>query len=160
MSQTAWPSALPSTGRGWPRWSEEGQPVLVPASMAGLPESRAWVWVGPLLLARGPSLGSLLLRSPGWLKPQLAPLSRLNPCDVIGPEQLAPTVLLATIVFLRVMVPEKECSMPPPTMLAPLLAIVPLVIVTVPSVMRTPPPMLLAVLSLMVTLVAGTVPWL
>ena len=28
-----------------------------PASIAGLPASRAWVWVGPPLLASGPSWG-------------------------------------------------------------------------------------------------------
>lgn len=63
MSQTAVPSPLPSWGREMPRWSLAGQPVLSPASMAGLPESRAWVRVGPPLAWRGPRRGSVLVRS-------------------------------------------------------------------------------------------------
>src|SRR5438874_8710110 len=45
-----WLSKAPmSTGptRPNPRWSVAEAPVLVPASMAGLPGSRAIVWVGP-----------------------------------------------------------------------------------------------------------------
>src|SRR4051794_24066185 len=37
MSQTAWPSLLPSRGRGCWRWSSLGQPLLMPPSIAGLP---------------------------------------------------------------------------------------------------------------------------
>ena len=53
MSHAAVPSPLPSTTRGLPRWSvRRGSPLASgqsgpPASMAGLPGTRAWVWVGP-----------------------------------------------------------------------------------------------------------------
>jgi hypothetical protein len=43
-------STVPLTMRGEPRWSVEmpaGMRALLPASMAGLPGSRARVWVGP-----------------------------------------------------------------------------------------------------------------
>src|SRR6185369_11094364 len=44
--------AAPS-GRGMPRWSVGWQsPSSGLASMAGLPGTRLWVWVGPPLLAR------------------------------------------------------------------------------------------------------------
>jgi hypothetical protein len=49
MSQAAVPSLLPSTTRGLPRWSvARGSPVASrqtapPASMAGLPRTKAWV---------------------------------------------------------------------------------------------------------------------
>src|SRR5205807_796440 len=43
--------------RGYPRWSVGGATVPSPASIAGLPASRARVGVGPPLLARTPSLG-------------------------------------------------------------------------------------------------------
>ena len=61
MSTTAMPLPLPSFLRGKPkpRWSVGGTPALSPASMAGLPASRAWVLVGPPLLASGPSFGSI-----------------------------------------------------------------------------------------------------
>src|SRR5262245_35209109 len=53
MSHLATRSPLPSTGRPKPRWSVfgGGQPEAM-ASMAGLPLTRAWVLVGPPLLAR------------------------------------------------------------------------------------------------------------
>src|SRR5215208_2743545 len=44
-------------GRATPRWSVVA-PKESPLSMAGLPASKAWVFVGPPLSARGPSLGS------------------------------------------------------------------------------------------------------
>src|SRR3972149_5707597 len=90
-------------GRATPRWSVAGggQSEL-PASMAGLPARRAWVWVGPPLFARGPSMGSVLLRWPVPEKPQVLALSRLWPLDVTVPLQLAPGgPLPATMVFLR-----------------------------------------------------------
>ena len=43
-------STVPLTMRGSPRWSvvtPAGMRALLPASMAGLPGSRAMVWVGP-----------------------------------------------------------------------------------------------------------------
>src|SRR3979411_1162681 len=52
-------------GRLTPRWSVamSGPQLATPEgtrSMAGDPASRAIVWVGPPLLARGPSFGSVL----------------------------------------------------------------------------------------------------
>ena len=56
--------ALP-WGREMPRWSVVTPGTATPASMAGLPGSRAWVKVGPPLSASGPSSGSVLTRSVG-----------------------------------------------------------------------------------------------
>src|SRR5688572_8849210 len=63
ISQIAVPFPSPSTGRATPRWSRlftggAAHTLLSPASIAGLPGSRAWVWVGPPLFARGASSGS------------------------------------------------------------------------------------------------------
>src|SRR5262245_14046292 len=82
MSQMAVGSAPPSTGRWNPRWSVAGHPTLVPASMAGLPGSSAWVSVGPPLFWSGPSSGLVAFRSPGPAKAQVASLLRLWPRDV------------------------------------------------------------------------------
>src|SRR3954464_6444234 len=69
ISHTATPLPSPSMGRGKPapRWSIVSgaprlftQPAGSPASMAGLPGSRARVCVGPPLFARGPRLGATL----------------------------------------------------------------------------------------------------
>ncbi|MFN8524592.1 MAG: hypothetical protein U0821_15955 [Chloroflexota bacterium] len=89
-SQVAVVSPLPSMGRVVPRWSVlMVVPPLVPllvqepwtASMAVLPERRAWVWVGPPLLASGPRLRvATLLASPVWVKAvQVPSLLRLLP---------------------------------------------------------------------------------
>ena len=57
----------------------EGQMLALSgtASMAGLPCCKAMVCVGPPLLARGPSLGSVFCTLPVPLKPQLLSLDRL-----------------------------------------------------------------------------------
>ena len=65
ISQMAEPLLSPSTGRGKPRWSVVGQPVLVPRSMAGLPVRGRKVAVGPPFSARAPSRGFELFWSPG-----------------------------------------------------------------------------------------------
>src|SRR4051812_12587490 len=62
--------------------------------MAGLPTRRAWVLVGPPLSANGPKLGAALLRSPGAMKPQVAPLSRLCPSG-LGDQTFGQRGLLA-----------------------------------------------------------------
>src|SRR6266498_437169 len=103
-------------GRGTARWSAVGQPVLSPWSIAGLPGSKAWVGVGPPLSRSGPSSGFILKRSPAAPKPQVAPLTRLWPCEVIGPAQfrgLPP----ATIVFLSASVPLMLPAPPAPAVL-------------------------------------------
>src|SRR3954453_16694046 len=91
-----------------PRGSAAGGGQLPGATalMTGLPTNSACVWVGPPLLASGPSCGSVLIRSPSaGLRPQALLLSRLEPPDVSTPparmRQLGPPIGLATIVFLR-----------------------------------------------------------
>ena len=60
MSHLAVPSLLPSSNRRKPRWSVgksmpalSRHPLGLPASIAGLPATRAWVSVGPPLLFKG-----------------------------------------------------------------------------------------------------------
>src|SRR5262249_51100602 len=118
MSQTAVPLPSPSCGRAVPRWSVGGHPTESPASMAGLPASRACVEGGPPLCCSGPSLGSTPLRSPEATKPQLPSLSRLCPWELIAPLQSPPVgaVLCATIVFFSVtVVTVPSLRRPPPT---------------------------------------------
>src|SRR5437867_4213211 len=114
MSQVGVPSPLPSNGRATPRWSAAGHPVLVPASSAGLPEVRAWVSVWPPLFCRGPSNGSVLLRSPTPDNPQVFALSRLLPADTMVVLQFPPALLFATMAFFRTTVPI-VLYMPPPS---------------------------------------------
>src|SRR3990172_7774487 len=95
-------------GRLTPCWSVAGGGHgIMPASTAGLPFRRAWVGVRPPLKARGPSLGSVILKSPSAVKRQRLSLLRLKPLEVTElPPQLPPTgLLLATIVFLMLTVP-------------------------------------------------------
>ena len=56
-------STVPFTMRAKPRWSVASVSMLRPASMAALPQWRAWVKVGPPLFWRGPrlSVGTLTL---------------------------------------------------------------------------------------------------
>ena len=93
MSQTA------PCGRGVPRWSAAGQPLLSAALIAGLLVSKAWVRVGPPLFASGPSSGLTFAWSPGPVpKPQVFPLSRLPPSEVTVPNWAQ--LPFATIVLL------------------------------------------------------------
>src|SRR5215831_412417 len=73
-------------GNPGPRWSVvrlNGSPSTVssPASMAGLPASRAWVKVGPPLFCSGPSLGlpdTAGLQLPSWTRLcELVPITPL-----------------------------------------------------------------------------------
>ena len=68
-------------GRGTPRWSVVTPATATPASMAGLPGSRAWVRVGPPLSASGPSSGSVLIRSVGSRATAGASEKRLWPSE-------------------------------------------------------------------------------
>jgi hypothetical protein len=81
--------------------------------MATLPARRAWVWVGPPLLASGPRFkaAEVTAVSPG----QLPSVSRFAPLGVRVPalEQLPPLVLFATIEFLRLAV--APLKIPPPS---------------------------------------------
>src|SRR5690348_16274108 len=101
-------SHFPPAGCGvaTPRWSLTSvlprMLVQDPASMAGLPASSASVRVGPPLFWSGPSLGSVLIRSPELFQPQVLAFSRLKPEDENEPAQLAEAmlaVLSAMIVF-------------------------------------------------------------
>ena len=57
-TSTAPISTLAAWGRLMPRWSVAGAPVLVPASMAGLPAKGRWVKARPPLSFSEPSPGS------------------------------------------------------------------------------------------------------
>src|SRR5450759_5736006 len=97
-------------GRGTPRWSVEGalfEPLNVTPSMAGLPVSRAKVWVGPPLSASAPSKGLVLLFEPdAEPQPHVTPSSMLlPPLMLIAPLQFPPDVLLARMVLRSVTVP-------------------------------------------------------
>src|SRR3972149_2670268 len=105
ISQVAVLSPSPSTGRANPRWSVAGGGQSgLPASMAGLPGRRAWVWVEPPLSASGPSSGAIPGRSPAAVRLHVLSLSRLWPADVVL-AQFPPEGLLATMVFLSVATP-------------------------------------------------------
>src|SRR3954470_16904582 len=80
--------------RRTPRWSVAGA-GREPALMAGDPDSRAWVIVGPPLLAKAPSLGLVFWRSPSPVRPQVWPLSRLFPASVSG---VAPFIEMSQFV--------------------------------------------------------------
>src|SRR5439155_5385044 len=129
-------------GRVTPRWSVAGHPTSSPASIAGLPGSRARVKVGPPLSRRTPSCGSVALRSPGPERPHVPSLSRLWPSEVTSVlPQSPPAVLLATIVFLSVKAATrgKQAPRPPPVPsprpgLAPLLLTVLLMTVPLPRI--------------------------
>src|SRR5215208_5925174 len=95
------------------------QTELLPVSIAWLPVPRAMVWVGPPLLANGPSKGSVLTKSPPAVNPQVLPLSRLLPFEVIAPLQFPPSELFATIVLTSTIVPALLFKLPP--LEAPLL---------------------------------------
>lgn len=96
------------------------------------------VWVGPPLSWRGPSIGSVLLRSPGPLKLHLLSLLRLYPFEVSVPSQFPPE-LFATMLFCRVVVAVPK--MPPPEP-AELFARVLLLMVILPiGLLKTPPPL-------------------
>src|SRR3954469_23692742 len=75
--------------------------------MAGLPGDSAIVCVGPPLLARAPSEGSVFGRSPAAVRPQSFAVSMLWPREVTGPLQLDPVSAIPCerIVFLSVVVP-------------------------------------------------------
>ena len=65
-----------------PRWSVLGGGQNWTASMAGLPALSASVWVGPPLLASGPSSGLTAVWSPMPVSPQVESLERLYPLEV------------------------------------------------------------------------------
>ena len=129
----------PLNGRGRPRWSVAGAPVLVPASMAGLPKISATVGVGPPLSASGPTFGSIKLVLPTrvelvnppalpTLPIRLLPWSTKTPATSESPKPVLP----AMIVFLSENRPLRTRT-PPPVFDALLRTIVSLSRVTDPA---------------------------
>ena len=108
-------STLPTLPR--PRWSAVGAPLLVPASIAGLPGNKAIVCVGLPLFCRplGSSSGlsgdaAVPVKSvlPYPLLPSVLPI-RLLPSDVTRPDKsgpLPPAVFPAIIVFWQLKTPK------------------------------------------------------
>ena len=123
-------------GPRWSYWTPAGIKSLLPASMAGLPGSRAMVMVGPPLSCSGPSFGSTLSRSvptqpelPSVLPIRLWP-SELNPPS--HPDPAAERNSRPQYSSSRVAVPL-QLKMPPPSP-AELPLMVEAVIVSVPPV--------------------------
>ena len=94
--------AIPS-GRLNLRWSVAGQPLLLPASIAGEPAGSAIVQVGPPL-----SCNALNANSPI----QLLVLKVTEPSR--SPPVTPAVTLLATIVLVNATVPPASILMPPP----------------------------------------------
>src|SRR6266508_2411262 len=173
ISHTGAPSALPSTGRGAPRWSVSGQAAPSPPSIAKFaaggkhaspwqpppwPGSNAWVRVGPPLSASGPRRSSPGEKSFG--PPQVPSVSRFRLLEVTGPIQFAP-IDLATMVFFNATVPAGLLKMPPPSNPALLLATVTFVSVVAAALMpppfTMPPPIEPALFPLIVLLTISSV---
>src|SRR5262249_36116994 len=123
--------------------------------MAGLPDNRARVGVGPPLFCSGPSIGSIRLKPlPTWLP--FTPFTRLLPSPLptkqwsaVGPVLEAVlrsgepfAVFPATMVLIRGTLEPESTNKPPPLALAPpiawLSAIVQLVSVAVLERKRPP----------------------
>src|SRR5205823_1426386 len=96
-----------------PRWSKNGGGVKFgsPASIAGLPGNSACVKVSPPLFCNGPSIGSVLIWSPGPLRrPAQLSLQRLYPWEITVPMSLSmfgPTSPLFRTVFFISSVPRR-----------------------------------------------------
>src|SRR5215470_3568357 len=117
------------------------QMLSSPALIAGLPASRAMVWVGPPLSwsPNGSSCGLVLLKEPcAALKPQLVPSSMLWPPSVMLPSQSP----VATIVLMTLTIPFNPLldRLPPASLGARLSLKVVLVMVTCPPVLARAPP--------------------
>src|SRR5262249_9537297 len=112
------------TGRATPRWSVASHAPSplpgdagLPASIAGLPGSSAWLSVGPSLSPRGPSFGSAPVMSPvafpvivqfraSWI--------RLQPADVRVPTQTARGVTSETFPAMIELATLRLASIPAP----------------------------------------------
>src|SRR6185312_9357299 len=124
---------LPGSGRIMPRWSVGGALVQAIASMAALPVPGNRVFVRPPLSPSAPSFGSPT--APGQLESVLGQ-RRLPLPSIIVPLQL-PLLLLATMLFVTVNGPELlELDRLPPKLLSVLPAIVLLLTLTPPPLMR------------------------
>ena len=120
--------------------------------MAGLPQSNAWVKVGPPLSCSGPSFSTaavMLNRSlgPGAIETLVEPI-RLNPPDWIAADaslkRSTIAVFAAMMLFLSSTTPSLELRIPPPPCEEPpgttLALMVLLVSDTVPRSLKMPPP--------------------
>ena len=89
--------------RAMPRWSVVGAPLAVPALIAGLPGSKAQVWVEPPLLAKAPNTGLVFTRSLPKGDGRLLSEIRLFPCEttVFAASRLICGELPERMVFLR-----------------------------------------------------------
>src|SRR3954471_20558043 len=118
--------------------------TALPASMAGLPGSRARVIVGPPLAASGPSKGFVFWRSRFEApQPQLVPLSRLPPADGRPPDPEVPQAPgEAKIELFTVVCPRIAFTSAPTPPVAELAAKVLAEIVeeVLPSTAPPPPP--------------------
>ncbi len=138
-----WNWKAPKSGgelTGKPRWS-----VAMPAAplpRAGLPGSRAMVWVGPPFQASGPSFGSPVIAP---ARPPLpSPMRLLLPASGLPLLRISPPeVFLATMVLFIVTVVMPALPRPPPLAMAELPAMVQLTSVSV-LWFRMPPPLLAA----------------
>src|SRR5438034_2781069 len=136
--------------------------ALSPALIAGLPGNKAIVCVGPPLFPSAASSAFTLVRlcvvAPVKVAPEVFPI-RLKSCELNVPFKsgVLPPVLLATIVFLRFVVPP-VLKMPPP---APAVLALTVLFVNVSVLLfKMPPPVLGVELPLTVLLVSVSVPLL
>ena len=141
-----------------PRWSL----VVAPAPealMAGDPEMRAWVWVGPPLLARVvlmTAVAATPVISPP--RPVLPPMFSIIFAPLLVNAPTTSPVPLPTMILL-LSVAEETMPLPPGTPIEVLPKIVELLIVTIaPDSTRIVPPVAMAVLPESVEFVMVTVP--
>ena len=118
LSKAPISTAAPSMRRArrWSLVSPAGTSELSPASMAGLPGSRAMVWVGPPLYASTPRLGAtptMLPSMPLRRPPELAASPIRLWLPETAPSTSPPEASSATMVLARVTLPPM-LSMPPP----------------------------------------------
>ena len=126
-----------------PRWSKNGGGVKFgsPASIAGLPGNSACVKVGPPLFCNGPTIGSVLIWSPGPLRrPAQLSLQRLYPWEITVPLSLSmfgPTSPLFRTVFFISSVPRRFTIAPA---VMPLLPLRVLLLIALCPPLKMPPP--------------------
>src|SRR5262249_5679147 len=126
--------------RPGPRWSKEGLPALI----AGLPGNNACVKVGPPLFRNGPSIGLVLILSPGPVRtPPPLSVARLYPREwtvppllrIVPPPNQAPASRTVSPI-----VTCPELNIPPPSwLMLPLRVLFVIVSVPLPPT-KIPPP--------------------
>src|SRR5437016_1310423 len=136
--------------------------------MAGLPGNSAWVNVGPPLSCNGPSIGSVLIWSPGpFKKPPPLSLQTLYPCDVtvasFPMSRLTPDTAALRIVFPMSNIPPLNMEMFEEVFSLNVLFVIVTVAVPLAVWSSTPPPtkdaeLPLNVLLLMVRLAIPLLP--